>query len=181
MILELRAKVDDLENRSRRNNLVVYGVEESHEEDSKKQKVNGDIFRKILGVEINSIERMHRIGQRNAERPRPVILKLCNYVDKTKVLSSCFKLKGTNIFISEDFSKNIRDTRTKLWRSTAEERKTGSKVSLHFDKLKVDGKLYVRDALRNCRTELSQSTASAQPEKSTSRFTRATARKRDNK
>lgn len=124
---------------------------------------------------------MHRIGQRNAERPRPVILKLYNYVDKTKVLSSCFKLKRTNISISEDFSKNIRDTRTKLWRSTAEERKTGSKVSLHFDKLKVDGKLYVRDALRNCRTELSQSTASAQPEKSTSPFTLATAPKRDSK
>lgn len=52
----------------------------------------------------------------------------------------------------------------KLWRSATEEEDSCSKVSLVFDKLKVDGKLYVWDTLRNCRVALSRSTASAQPE-----------------
>ncbi|KAH9384416.1 hypothetical protein HPB48_026423 [Haemaphysalis longicornis] len=143
LVLELVAKVDDLENRSRRNNILVYGVKEDQDEDSEEleRKVNEEIFKKILGVEVNSIERIHRIGLKHAERHRPIILRFFNYVDKTKVMSSCFKLKGTKIAISEDFSKNVRDIRAKLWRSAAEEKSSGSKVSLRYDKLKVDDRV----------------------------------------
>ncbi|XP_077523665.1 uncharacterized protein LOC144134690 [Amblyomma americanum] len=153
LVLELTKKVDDLENRSRRNNIVIYGVKEDPEEDSVEleRKVNEEIFKKILGVEVNSIERIHRIGLKHAQRHRPIILRFFNYVDKTKVMSSCFKLKDTKVAISEDFSKHIRDIRAKLWRSAAEEKNNGSKVSLRFDKLKVDDRLYVWDATRNRR------------------------------
>ncbi|XP_070388864.1 protein unc-13 homolog C-like isoform X2 [Dermacentor albipictus] len=177
LVLELTAKVEDLENRSRRN-ILVYGVKEKEGEDSKEleRKVNEEIFKNVLGVEINSIERIHRIGAKNAQRPRPIILRFYNHIDKTKVLSSCFKLKGTEIAISEDFSKKIRDIRAKLWRSAAEAKDSGSKVSLIFDKLKVDGKLYVWDTLRNCRVELSQSTASAKSQPLPSQSTHATTR-----
>lgn len=96
-------------------------------------------------------------------------------------MSSCFKLKDAEIAISEDFSKNVRDIRAKLWRSAAEERSSSSKVSHRFDNLKIDGRLYVWDALRKCRVELSKSTAPAQPELSSSWSTRANTRKRDNK
>ncbi|KAH9359721.1 hypothetical protein HPB48_011077 [Haemaphysalis longicornis] len=183
LVLELVAKVDDLENRSRRNNILVYGVKEDQDEDSEKleRKVNEEIFKKILGVEVNSIERIHRIGLKHAERHRPIILRFFNYVDKTKVMSSCFKLKGTKIAISEDFSKNVRDIHAKLWRSAAKEKGSGSKVSLRYDKLKVDDRVYVWDAARNCRVELSKSSAPAQPELSSKRSTRANTRKRDKK
>lgn len=122
LFLELAEKVDDLENRSCRNNIVVYGVKEDREEDSAEleRKVNEEIFKKILGVEKNSIERIHRIGPKHAQRHRPIILRFFNYVDKAKVMSSCFKLRGTDMAISEDFSKNIRDIRAKLWRYAAE-------------------------------------------------------------
>nr|XP_054924628.1 uncharacterized protein LOC126528210 [Dermacentor andersoni] len=63
----LASKVDDLENRSRRNNLVIYGLRESSDEDVKtlEEEVHG-ILKKILGIEINSIERVHRIGTKQS-------------------------------------------------------------------------------------------------------------------
>lgn len=96
-------------------------------------------------------------------------------------MSSCFKLKRTEIAISEVFSKNIRDIRAKLWRSAAQDKSSGSKVSLRYDKLKVDDRLYVWDATRNCRLELPKSTATVQPELSSHRSTRVNTRKRDKK
>ncbi|XP_070386896.1 uncharacterized protein [Dermacentor albipictus] len=88
----LASKVDDLENRSRRNNLVIYGLRESSAEDVKtlEEEVRDSLFRKILGIEVNSIERLHKIGTKQSQRTRPVIIRLFNFAEKNKILSSCF-------------------------------------------------------------------------------------------
>nr|XP_054924218.1 uncharacterized protein LOC126526716 [Dermacentor andersoni] len=117
---ELVIKVDDMENRSRRNNLVIYGVTEDSDEEARtlENKIKEGIFKDILALEVKSIERIHRIGNRYGQRPRPIILRLFDCREKNKILSCCNKLKGTPISISEDFSKRIRDIRSNLWRST---------------------------------------------------------------
>lgn len=58
-------------------------------------EVNEEIFKKRLGVEINSTKPNHRIFSKNAENHRPIILRLANFSDKNKILTSCFELKGT--------------------------------------------------------------------------------------
>ncbi|KAH9378823.1 hypothetical protein HPB48_010825 [Haemaphysalis longicornis] len=155
-ILELTAKVDDLENRSRRNNLAIYGVTEEPDEDSKslQEKVQRTIFTDILDIAVKSVERIHRVGNPRSERPRPIVLRLLDFSEKSKILSCCNKLKGTEISISEDFSKRVRDVRSQLWRSAADEKAQGAKVSLVFDKLKVDGKMFVWDPVQNSRVEV---------------------------
>lgn len=159
----LALKVDDLENRSRRNNLIIYGLSESSDEDVRtlEAKVRDDIFKKILGIEIDSIERVHRIGRKQSQRTRPVIIRLFNFAEKTKILSSCFKLKNTQISISEDFSKKVRDTRAKLWRSAVSDKAKGAKVSLAFDKLKINGKTFTWSEHEGRRIEQSKPITSA--------------------
>lgn len=154
-VQDMVEKIDDLENRSRRNNLVIYGVTEEAREDSKslEQKVKKGIFKDILGIDVASIERIHRVGYPQSERQRPVVLRLYNFAEKNKILSCCNKLKGSDISISEDFSKTVRETRAKLWKSAAGDKAKGAKVSLVYDKIKIDGKLYVWDAEKNCRIE----------------------------
>uniref|UniRef100_A0A6M2D579 Putative transposase domain-containing protein n=1 Tax=Rhipicephalus microplus TaxID=6941 RepID=A0A6M2D579_RHIMP len=65
------SKLVDLEDRSRRSNLVVHGIAESacEEEESLKTKVISNVFKKKLGVECKSIARIHRLGREEGQRP----------------------------------------------------------------------------------------------------------------
>ncbi|XP_075742505.1 protein partner of snf isoform X2 [Rhipicephalus microplus] len=163
-LLELSAKVDDLENRSRRNNLVIYGINEEVDKDWKSLEaiVKQEVFQKVLGIEVKSLERIHRVGKYHKERHRPIILRLYDFAEKNRILSCCSKLKGPKIAISEDFSKIVCDTRQKLWHSAAQDRAEGLKVSLIYDKLKVDGKLYVWDSQHNRRVRMTKSVTPTQ-------------------
>nr|XP_037287721.1 uncharacterized protein LOC119180694 [Rhipicephalus microplus] len=98
--------------------------------------------------------RMHRIGRKTQNRERPVILKLYNFSEKMLVLRNCGKLKGTAISISEDFSARVQDLRKKLWQSAKEDRDNGAKVTLVFDKLKIDDDLYKWNEAKNARVSL---------------------------
>ncbi|XP_037278177.2 uncharacterized protein LOC119171476 [Rhipicephalus microplus] len=140
----LARQIDDLDNRSRRNNLLVRGVEEEEFEDEAVllSKVNDDIFDKLLGSKCSSIERIHRLGKKIPGRSRPVILKVGDFRDKTKILKNCRNLKGTQFSISEDYSKRVVEIRKQLWISSADERAKGAKVKLIIDKLKVNNVLY---------------------------------------
>lgn len=147
----LEMKLDDLENRSRRSNLLVYGVPEEAEEnaDTLEKAVNQKIVKEILKVEPVDIERIHRIGKPDGKKVRPVILKLLDFRDKNLILKNCHKLKGTNFSIGEDFSARVRDIRKKLWIVGRPRKESGDKVSLLYDKPGVNGDLYRWDEETN--------------------------------
>lgn len=149
-------KVDDLENRSRKNNLILYGIDEDPSETPEElvEKIKTNIFEEKLKISVSSIERCHRLGKKN-EKARPVIIKLLDYRDKVEILKSCPKLKGTPFSVSEDFSKKVREIRKKLWQSSAEEREAGSKVKMIFDKLSIDKKIYRWDEKKGKRYKVS--------------------------
>ncbi|KAH9361986.1 hypothetical protein HPB48_014925 [Haemaphysalis longicornis] len=133
-------KVDDLDNRSRRSNLIIYGVKEEEKEceDILREKVAKEILQDILKVNTSCIERIRRLGrvhQQEEAKRRPIILKLLNCRDKTAILKQCRKLKGSEYSISEDYSKTVRDIRKKLWTRTKDNRDHKDKVYLTYDKV----------------------------------------------
>lgn len=141
-------KIDDLENRSRRNNLIIHGIPEEKNEDpsSLDNIVNGKIISDILKTEPVAIERIHRLGKPATKKVRPVILKLLDHRDKNRLLKNCFKLKGSNFAISEDFSRRVRDVRRKLWNCAKKFKHAGDKVIMSYDKLRINGELFVWDS-----------------------------------
>lgn len=60
----LLTKVDNLEHRGRRNNLIIHGIEELPAETSDKvtTRITNENFKTWLGTTIGRIERCHRIG-----------------------------------------------------------------------------------------------------------------------
>lgn len=60
-------------------------------------------------------------------------------------MKNCYKLKGTHINISEDYSRRVTEIRRNLWISSLEERKKGAKVRLIFDKVLINNVLYAWD------------------------------------
>ena len=93
-----------LEDRNRRNNLRIDGIKETDKEtwNECEEKVLS-ILEKKLGVNNVIIERAHRMGKRQNDRPRTIIFKLLNYKDKERILRQTKRLKSTGIDINEDF------------------------------------------------------------------------------
>ncbi|XP_049523120.1 uncharacterized protein LOC125945415 [Dermacentor silvarum] len=154
----LLLKIDDLENRSRRNNLIIFGVKEAKgvRIPSLERTVSKDILEDLLKLPNVDIERIHRIGRPTENKCRPVILKLLDGRDKFRILKNCGKLRDTEFSISEDFSPRVQSIRKKLWASTKVNRSNGDKVTLVFDKVRINGTLYFWNEAWN---ELVQSTS----------------------
>ena len=87
-VQEIRNKVVDLEDRSRRQNLRIDGIKESANESWEDcQKKVQEMFRTKLNLEeTTEIDRAHRSGKRKDNRARTIVLKLKNYEDKTIIL-----------------------------------------------------------------------------------------------
>ena len=91
---EIDRKLDDLENRSKRNNLVFWNIPEGEEKDSGCIRPLEDIIInhvKLRGADDIIIERAHRTGRlkRNmdgTEMPRPIHFRFLNWSDKDYVI-----------------------------------------------------------------------------------------------
>lgn len=98
-----------------------------------------DLFRNKLGIsEDVIIERAHRLGKINEDKsPRTIIIKLLDFQNKNKILSLSRKLKGTGIFINEDFANETMEIRKKLWEDVKRFRKEGKFAIIKYDKIFV--------------------------------------------
>lgn len=112
-------------------------------------KCESSIETRKLSVTCDAIERCHRLGIPAEGKIRPVIFKLIDFRDKILILKNVSKLKGTRIFVNEDFSPRIRGIRKQLWLSTAEFRRNGAKVRLRYDHALVNNDRYSWDSTNN--------------------------------
>ena len=123
-------KIDDLENRSRRNNLVFWNVPEDKEMDRPMGCIGliQDILilhMKLIGAEgLIILERAHRSGEmrhgKNGDAsPRPINVKFLNWMDKEYVLKRAPKsLKNnphgrqqTTLIITDNVTKKVCEQR----------------------------------------------------------------------
>lgn len=144
--------------------MLVFGIPEGENETEEelKQKVLHDVFDKRLGVKVNTVERIHRLGKKRNDKTRPVIMRLFDYNEKTAVFSNCKKLKGSEISVSSDYSQETLQKRRNLWESAKKEKSSGSKVRLVHDKITIDNEVFCWDDEKNCRTKIDRRRVSAE-------------------
>lgn len=136
----LERKTDDLEGRSRRSNLLFYGVVRKDSETSDDcVKVVEELVADKMGVQGVEFDRAHRL---NAKRDSPIIVKCTYYRDKLSIMKAKLKLKGTNVFVGEDFTSRVREIRRKLTPHLKEARNRGQRVAMVFDHLLIEGKKF---------------------------------------
>jgi len=137
---EMFTKFDYMENQHKRKNLVIDGIMDDKEESwsGLEQKVQ-HMFSNKLGLDGKiEIERVQRMGQyQEGGRPRRIMVNLLRLKDKQCILSSTKKLKGTNIYINEDFSGAVLQRRKELWPKLKAARAQGEKAILRYDKLVI--------------------------------------------
>ena len=112
-VIALENDVDELEQYSRRNCLLIHGVKEDNKEEVE-EKVKDVVNTKLeLNLESRDFDRMHRLGKRtpaSATKPRPIIVKFASYRQRSKVFSQKkhlkkFKTPTANIVITENLTK----------------------------------------------------------------------------
>ena len=136
----LRNKLRELEDRSRRNNIKIEGVKENENEtwDDTAKKVE-DIIKNKLGIKKHVIiERAHRGGNKQNKtfnKPRTIFAKLLDYRDKEQIIKNANKLKGSGIYINEDFSKETTEIRKELWLKVKKLRNEGMYAYIQYDRV----------------------------------------------
>ena len=143
----LKEKIDDLENCSKRNNVVIWGVPEGSEKDfaSMEEFVEVELLQRHMNLESNiEVMRAHRSSFRRnpseneTPKPTPVHVYLLRYTDKVNLLKLAAsklkdnKYKESMIFISDDVSKSVRDDRWKLRKNYLQEIKARPEVQFAF-------------------------------------------------
>lgn len=146
-----QTKLVDLEDRSRRSNLVIFGITEQPKETESvlRDKVIKNIFETKLGLSCTSVARIHRLGKPSSKRP--IILYFQDFNEKEAVLRNAKKLQGTGISIQNDYCADTLRKRKLLWESAREDKVMNKKVSLVHDKIRIDDKMYTWDDTSNSR------------------------------
>ncbi|XP_049273359.1 uncharacterized protein LOC119398709 [Rhipicephalus sanguineus] len=104
---KLLAKVDDFENRTRRQNLLFFGVADREKNETWETSENliRDICKEVMKLDDISIERAHRIGAFKETQNRPIVACFSLWKARESVFKNAFKLKGTSYSISEDLAR----------------------------------------------------------------------------
>lgn len=147
------------ECQERRINLILEGIDETDKEtDADSLKLVYNALEKDMKIEnargIIKIARCHRLKVRRKidsrtglPKPRPIIFKLHYYPDRDKIWRARINLKGTDLWLSEDFPPEIVKRRQVLNAVRKKAIEQGHKAGLSVDKLYVDSKMYTVDTL----------------------------------
>lgn len=154
----LESQLHELESYTRRENLLLDGVPEHAKEDTL-QTVK-DIFTQKLKLTGDfEIQRCHRLGQiptkgnqqtdrpRTEGRPRPIIVRFLRAPDRMTVWSNRRLLKGSGIFLREDFAAVIEYRRRSMYPILKLSKTLDEKSHIRIDKLIYKGQKYSLETL----------------------------------
>lgn len=138
----------DQEARSRRNNIIFYGITENTRYNDR------DIILMFMCDELNidtsqmCIERAHRLGtlhsptNRSKNDPkRPLIVKFRDYIDTDTVMERAYRLRGSVFGIDRDYPREIANARKQLYNS--DEAKS-ARVNREKVQIKYPARLFIK-------------------------------------
>ncbi len=124
--------------------MIITGLEEKQDEDP--EHVVQEFFT-TLDQDSVPLVRCHRLGAKPSKQPRPMIVRFQNSLDRNRVWSKRFTLKGKNIWLKEDLPASIEKKRQRLYPVQKEAKRLGKKTKLIADRLTIDGVSYTVETL----------------------------------
>lgn len=138
-------RILQLEREVRKKNIVINGVEDVENEDESEREDKVSTLINKIGVEINmreDIDEIIRVGKYSREKKRPILVKLNKERMRTKILQSTKNLKGTKIWINEDYPRDVRVERKMLVHQMKEARNKGCRAQIRYNKLIINDEVY---------------------------------------
>lgn len=142
-------KIAQLENENRKNNVVIFGIEETEEtmydlEDTVKELLTKKLNMSIDNSDVNYVTRMGK----KQDQSRPILLSCTTWRMKKEILKNKATLRNSKITIKEDFSKEVREERRELGKLMMKIREEGKQATIRGTKLLVDGIYYNKEDLK---------------------------------
>ena len=145
-------KIIDLQARSMRENVIIRGIPESEQEtwDDTEAKVV-DFMKKELKIpdaDGSMIDRAHRMGPKNFDKPRNIAVKLSSSKAKNNIFKNVKNLAGKkHLSVQDQLPQEVQERRNRLWPRFKEAKERAKqdksiKVRWSLDKLHVNGKVY---------------------------------------
>ena len=136
---ELRTRINDLDDSSRRNNLRIDGVEETAWETWEQTTIKVKNFLKDqLNLEDVSLEHAQRVGPPRDRRPRTILARFSRLSEREAALRNARKLRGS-VFFYEDLCPESQQIKKEKY-SDYKKAKSEGKIA-YF----VRSKLVIRD------------------------------------
>lgn len=102
---DYEGKIDDIEQFTKRNNLIIYGLPENHNV-KPEQKVISLLADKGVVLQSDFIERCFRIGTaQDVNKPRPILVTFTSCKYRSVMLDNKKLFVNTGIVIKEDLTK----------------------------------------------------------------------------
>ena len=133
---EMEDKIDFIDDKIRKSNLILSGVAEDNNENNEQcQKKVIEILKGKLEVPNPDLNEVFRIGKPNQERSRDILIKFNNINQRDSVLQRKKNLRGQNFFINEDFCKKTAEIRKSLMPQVYEARNRGLYAYINYRQL----------------------------------------------
>lgn len=140
----LETRLSSKENFERRANIIMRGVKEENEEDT--NELVSNILREKLKIEIHEIEvdRTERLGRKREDGVgRPILIKTKDVRDKVKIMKKRSLLKGTKIFLDDDFCSDTMRKRKRIMQLAREMKIPRKDFRLIGEKIRIENKDYI--------------------------------------
>uniref|UniRef100_A0A2A4K1M2 Endonuclease-reverse transcriptase n=1 Tax=Heliothis virescens TaxID=7102 RepID=A0A2A4K1M2_HELVI len=137
----LEREIETLKREKKQNNLIMFGVNE--DERSTQDLIQNiiNIFKTDLDMQFqeHEINKIYRLGKaKSSGKPRPILLSFVSEWKKNEVMKKKKNLR--NVYVTEDYTKEVLEKRKTLQAQLKEERERGNIAYLKFDKLVVKEK-----------------------------------------
>ncbi|KAB0800301.1 hypothetical protein PPYR_06041 [Photinus pyralis] len=132
-----------IEQIRRQNNVVIFGMRESDENYDTLETGVIDLFNNVSQTKItrDNLNYIRRVGQKST-KIRPTIVSFTSNICKAMVLRNAFKLKGSKVYISEDYDKEAQEQRKELLAMQAKLKRAGQECKIRRNGLLINGKFW---------------------------------------
>ncbi|XP_049695519.1 uncharacterized protein LOC126054324 [Helicoverpa armigera] len=136
---KLEIEVESLKRAKKQNNLIFFGIKEDEKSNLELLQKVKKILKTDLSIKLEDYEvsNIYRIGKKPSDKARPTLVTFVNEWKKNEVMKMKKNLK--DIYISEDYTKDVLEKRKMLQPQLMEERKKGNIAYLKFDKIIIKG------------------------------------------
>jgi hypothetical protein len=142
---ELREFIEVQESKSRKNNIVIFGIEKSDNNETSAENTVRHICNE-LDVEIeNCITDAYRIGREKGKRP--IICQISSYNKKVELMKKN-RINGQYAMLN-DLTKKERREKKELKCYIDADKLQGKKVSYRHGKVYMDGVIFSKEGLKN--------------------------------
>ncbi|KAI5651980.1 hypothetical protein NE865_00317 [Phthorimaea operculella] len=110
-VSELENKLNYLDKEKRRNNIILFGMEEKENSEAELVDVVKEIITDMeIHLDSSEISKVSRIGKRSDNKLRPVVATITTTWKKNMIIRNKTKLT-TGVYIKEDYSKETLEKR----------------------------------------------------------------------